>query len=209
MRAWWPVVVAISALLGGCSPAASATTTSIPTTSDSATPDTGADVDAARAATLAQLADAYGLKNPPTVAVVREVTPDEFAQVQADCMTQFGFPQDASGGYSVPNDQAEALHLAIYKCTAMFPTAAKYSVPLDEQQLELVYDYYVNTLVPCLKAHGSPVDQPPSKQTFLGTIGTADEYSPYASVTGDESQLQALQDACPALPPTDELYGDG
>ncbi len=150
----------------------------------------------------------YGIEDPPVFTVTRTISPEEQPHVQASCMTDQGFPPRSDGAFYAPNEQAAAMHMALYKCTAEYPLDEKYVRPLSDGQLKVVYDYYVGTLAPCLRAQGHDVGAPPTLDTFQSTAGTAAEYSPYAQLGGDvtDVELQALAQDCPALPPADVLY---
>lgn len=162
---------------------------------------------------LAGTAAAWGIVDPPEVAVVREVSAAEAVEVQAECMTGQGFPPDEGGMYSAPDDQTGALSLALYRCMAMYPlqhgpTEGKYAQPMSTTQMGILYDYYVKDLTPCLMAHGFTVEPAPTLEEFVATIGTVDEYYPYASfiTTLNWTATHEIQDACPGHPPVDELH---
>jgi hypothetical protein len=89
-----------------------------------------------------------------------------------------------------------------------FPIDPKYTTPLTDQQLGALYDYNLNTLVPCLEAEGYEVPDAPSKTTFIDTF-LSDPWYPYADAFGSGSYSQAeyyrVSELCPQWPP--DLYG--
>lgn len=121
---------------------------------------------------LAGQARLYGQDNPPTVEVVREVRPEETAEVMKECMAEFGFEihGDPSGsGFSAeyPSEQREAFDEASYICTARFPLMPVFYQPYDEQSLDRLYDYFAEEASACLESHGFAPSQPPTWARFV------------------------------------------
>lgn len=153
---------------------------------------------------------------PTDVKFVRYLRPDEFGVVRADCMKKQGFDAvpTTDGGIEyvdIPNDQAEAQTLARYRCEVMYPVHPRYSMPLDERQHRLIYDYYVTKLVPCLRAHGYDPGAVPSVETFLATVNTKQSWSPYAAVNDrqpSKAEWEAINRDCPQSPPVEEIFGE-
>ena len=155
-----------------------------------------------------QVAQQYGLTDLPSVTPIRTISDNDVQDVLDACIKEAGFP-GLSG--EVPDDQQEQWHLAIYRCAASYPIDPKYQMPLTKSQLEILYKYYQETLVPCLRNHGhNPLD-PPSRETFLSSWGTSQAYSPYATIAREVAQMTQedqnnLQKTCPQRPPNDTLY---
>lgn len=150
----------------------------------------------------------------PDVDRVRFVDPIEWPTVQAECMHAAGFPDTAvspDGGLSpgaLAPGQEDAYLLARYVCVAQHPIDPKYSVPLTEQQIQAVYRYYVDDLIPCLEREGYTVPAPPSVEVFIETFGTS-QWMPYAKVFGTDpsipiSEYYRVSAACPQWP--SDLY---
>lgn len=166
--------------------------------------------------TLQDRSDALTSRYPglqvPHVERVRIVSPMEWAQTIAECVTDKGFSAKATpdGGVAfdgVPNDQGQALDLANYECSVMYPMDPRYSTPLTDQQIDYLYEYYVYDLTPCLENEGFAVAESPSRQSFRDTYGTQDMWSPYTDV-GDglsESAWYHIQELCPQTP--EYLFG--
>lgn len=204
------LIAMLGAALAACTAQPEATppeSTSSPTGSPLATAVTSGD---ARLSDMVSQAQARGIDELPDVQVVREITPEELAEVQANCMAEEGFPPDQDGMFNAPPGQGDALFLALYRCTAMYPIAEEYTQPLSQEQIRIIYDYYVSDLVPCLRGEGLTVPDPPTWETFIATAGTEREYHPYSTLLGAMSSeaLSALQDTCPERPSLDALYGN-
>ncbi|MHA6669748.1 hypothetical protein ACX3O0_12865 [Homoserinimonas sp. A447] len=131
---------------------------------------------------------------------IRFVTPEEWPEAIAECLTGMGFEATASadGGIemSYANEQAEPAELAHYTCGAKYPVHPKYSQPLNEAQLEYLYDYYVNVLSPCLEGEDVSVADAPSLSSFL-EADDAERWFPYNSV---DRFSPKLEEKCPQSP---------
>lgn len=69
---------------------------------------------------LADLAKSMGIESPPTVEVIREVTPQEAVEVTAQCMAGAGWGSE-DGVYTIRTEQEDAFVLAQYRCAAAYP----------------------------------------------------------------------------------------
>ncbi len=173
----------------------------------------------ARAEYLASLAKSAGIVDPPDVALVRFVSAQEWAAVQIDCLADAGFEvsllADGQGidTSSLPDAQTVKggpFQLAQYTCEAMYTIDAAAAAGLDDDQLAVLYDWYVSESVPCLEHQGLAVAAAPSKPTFIQTYFTSEGWYPYASVDVmgmDDDQWNALNASCPQSPPDELLYG--
>jgi hypothetical protein len=147
----------------------------------------------------------------PAVSFVRYVTPAEAPSVFVDCMNGLGFPDVTllpDGGVNsgnIPDEQREASAIARFGCDTQYPVDPIYEAALTDQQLGLVHDYFVESLIPCLTAEGYSVGDVPGKETFVATY-LQTGWSPYASVpqlSGNE--WYTLNEICPQWP--DGLWG--
>lgn len=151
------------------------------------------------------------LTDPPSIAIVRRISPDERRSVMIQCLEDAGFPVTETGplGYRVnyPPEQADAYHLANYTCAAQYPLENKYLQDPGLSYYVNFYHYEVDVTVPCLEAQGYPQTDPiPTLQTYLSELGTQQEWhaiNVYAGV--QPPKLYDLQRACPQLPPIDTL----
>ncbi len=114
-----------------------------------------------RAKALSDAAAAFGITDPPEVAVVRETSPFDQVQALVDCMKQAGYNAsahigavmvDAGTGSDSPSDLwRKQEQLAMYVCTAQYPLDAIYFAPLTPEQKEAEADYYLDELPACLE----------------------------------------------------------
>ena len=102
----------------------------------------------------------------PNVALERWVHPRaEWDSVMSGCMTDSGFAlevEDGSISYPAgppPADQLSAWDLAWYECNARFTPDPDYSQDWTQEQIGLVYDYWDQYFIPCMEAHGVPVNR--------------------------------------------------
>ncbi|WP_282005962.1 hypothetical protein [Propioniciclava sinopodophylli] len=212
MRAVAPwAAITVSVLLAGCSAAATPGVTAAAGAHQAASPSAApamVDATAKRARELAGYAKHLGLTEVPDVHPIRFVSPDEQAGYHAACMAEQGYPADADGMYGAAPGQDEAIALALYTCVARYPLADKYEQPYTVAQKRIIYDHFESTLIPCFKSRGFEAPPLPVFETFLAGIGTAQEYNPHAyldNLTGP--QMRELEQACPFLPPAEQLWG--
>lgn len=152
----------------------------------------------------------------PEYRVERMITMDEWGAVIAGCMNDLGFTsvKDSGDGGILSGDmnpaQSESYDVGMYDCQARYPLDPKYSEPLTDDQLSLIYDYNVNELTPCAEALGYEIGPAPSRQQFIESYET-DPWIPLADIiqniaaTGDGGDIEKLLEACPDVPPN--LYG--
>ena len=194
-----PALIAL--LAGGCSANATNPSTSSELPSESAPPLSQSRLD--------DLALQLGIEDPPDVDLVRYVGAD-YVEVQDECIRAAGFPRGPGGEFSTPPDQTEALHLAIYTCEAQYPIDPKYLEPLTNDQFEKIHEHLTQTAIPCLLALGYQVEPIPSKETYLATVNTPDEYTLSGALLslgiGQLKTEEAIAQ-CPELPPIEVLYG--
>lgn len=162
---------------------------------------------------LTSEASVLGIPEPPTIDLVRWISPDEYPAIMTECERDQGFnvsvSEDGLGVSSedVPESQTSALELASYTCTAMFTVDPRYFVPLNEDQKRIVYDYLVNAYIPCLRNGGYSVGEPPTLEVYLGE-GGLDVWTPRKELTAlPAEELDVLDVTCPPTPPTDAVYG--
>ncbi|MCS5729576.1 hypothetical protein N1031_07365 [Herbiconiux moechotypicola] len=139
----------------------------------------------------------------PDVEVVRYIAEDEYGQVRAQCLTDAGFPttagDDGGLGGSFTRDRAQEHALANYVCAAKFPLDPKYQVPLTADQVSVLYDYFVDALIPCLVDHGHMIGEPPTREGFFRDFAEGRQWTPYLDL-GRDAALSELEKACPSVP---------
>lgn len=155
----------------------------------------------------------------PSVALERWVHPrGEQDEVMGACMADSGFPVKIDqGSISYPGgpppaDQLSAWSLAWYTCNARFTPEPDYSQDWTEEQLGLVYDYWDQYFIPCMEAHGHPINraQQPSRALYVSTFFTPQRTSwwPNESLAVlPESEREQLESVCAPYPPDEAFFG--
>lgn len=143
----------------------------------------------------------------PRVDTVRFIDLEEWAQIQSECLQGLGFPVEPlpDGGMSfesVALDQQEALHLAVYECEAQYPVDPRLLRPLEDDEIDSLYEYLTGELAVCLNSHGHSVSETPSRESFrAGTKSGTLQWSPYDDVvTATYDEWMELNQACPQRP---------
>jgi hypothetical protein len=167
---------------------------------------------------LETLQKASGIKDPPNTEMIRLVPADQQAAVLKDCLAQAGFDVTISdGGVAPPSDiprsQADAYQLAEYVCYAEYPADPDTFPPaLNETEVETLYDYYVNELMPCLEAHGYDIPSPPPLEVFKDEFATGQNlWFPYdwvPAVSLSNKKWEEINRDCPQAPSDEVLYSD-
>jgi len=170
---------------------------------------------------LAEQARAFGIDDPPAVEVVRTVDPLEQGYVWLDCMNDAGFASGSGGSLSAGTpDQAENFFLAQYTCFAQYPIDDRAFKPLTDSQWLFIRQYQIETAIPCLADLGYDVPQPPSPETYVGTVNTPEQYTlsdevrnlimgsiaPGASVNLGETRTSEVMAQCPEQPPASDVW---
>lgn len=155
----------------------------------------------------------YGIEDPPQVDPIREITPAESKEVHDQCLVERGWVM-SEGGFTYPADQRQAFFLESYICIASYPIRQEYLEPLDEAAWGRIYDYWVSETVPCFRAEGLDVSEPPTKETFLeGRAWTPD--SDYVRSQVEERVQQGeypdtehvFTTVCEVTPPPEVRFG--
>ena len=202
-------IVALAAVLTGCTTIPSSTPDT-PTSSSASAEDANARLAFDQGVKLDALLAQYPQAVIPDAKLVRTVTLEEWPTTMAQCLTDQGFPSTVvDGGVSSTNivGQEEAKEVARYVCNVEYALDPKFNQPLTASQLDQLYEYYTGDLTNCLEANGQEVAAPPSRQLFGEAFNTIDSWSPYLSVAGSVSadEWTELNKACPQVP--EGLYG--
>lgn len=123
-------------------------------------------------------------KRPPDPAVVF-IDQDQWAPSMASCMTDQGFTGyvgDESGLQVGNYVEREDESIAWYLCQATYQHDPNEYGGLNGRQLEYMYDYNRDILVPCLEAHGVDVGTPPDREAAVTVGGDSAGWNPYYSM---------------------------
>ncbi len=173
---------------------------------------------------LVALREATQVEDPPSTEIVRVIAPDEQPEVWQACMQEAGYEVSVTsdGGLTppqdLPDDQWGAYDLANYICHAQYPVDQSLVPQFGTEQVDVLYGYYVEELVPCLQERGFEVDEPPTIETFRASWVSGDEglhasestWFPYTAVDAAEISMdewEAVNAACPQSPSHEVLFG--
>lgn len=150
---------------------------------------------------LRQVAQMYGVTDPPEVEVEKEVGPKEQVDLVVACMHELGWPevrvQDGRISYPWTPEVQDDVGRAMYTCYARYPLRPELFEPTEEMYRQLYY-YYADELVPCLRSRGLEVSSPPSWEAWIASVQVGGDYwNPVTEV--DPADYPT--DACPPLPP--------
>lgn len=160
----------------------------------------------------ARLDDAWrgdGRLDRPSPVTPRFLLPNGWGFAMKQCMIDSGFEgfdYDRSGGFTNGFERTSSAGeegLAWYYCGARFPTYDTVFSELDEQQLDELYAYYTEWLIPCLALEGSAVLRVPSRAQFGdGGLGQPGSWNPYltAKLPSTIAVASVLVDSCAPYP---------
>lgn len=154
-----------------------------------------------RTAGLDTMREGYGLPPMDYPDLVRWIYPEQLASVMVPCLEQKGFAATAGANgrsyKAAPGEaQLSAFSLAEVECSAMYSVDPRLTGEPSDAQKNLIYDYWIESMIPCLGEHGISV-QPPSREVFITTPQPLEGY-PF----GTEIEL-----ACPYSAPSQALLG--
>lgn len=160
---------------------------------------------------LDALLDDFPDAEVPEVERVRLVSLEEWPAAMAERLSAEGFVAVAEGGglsTDAPYGQELQYAIAYYVCSVEYPIDPRVMVPLVEDQIRYLYDYYTTVMTPCLEAEGYEVPEPPSRQTFVSTYGQPGSWAPYtlvAEAVSSQEEWDRINRLCTQTPA--ELYG--
>ena len=161
------------------------------------------DLDRARSQYLGQFPDV----EVPVVQRVRFIALNGWADVMAECLRAAGFDATSTpdGGLQAgpPVGQEIPFGLAGYTCSAQYPIDPRENLPLNEDQIRYLYEYYVQVATPCLEALGfTNLPEPPSQQSYIGSYPTGPSWDIYSTVAeqADEEEWYEANAKCPQRP---------
>jgi hypothetical protein len=133
--------------------------------------------------------------------------------IKEDCRQRAEVPPDAMLGYTFSQTGAvqtvdhdgsltgvdpDVLR-ALNECMAQYPIQPTIELPHDHYTRNLLYDYYVTDLRPCLAARVSALPELPSRADFVVRLFVWEPYRILAR-TLPLAQLLEYEGACPELP---------
>lgn len=194
----WPILAAAALLLSGCS--------AVPAPQPGFTADELADVHEHVLDLRWSWTQLPDERRPPDPEV-QVVSDEEWAPFLARCMNEAGFDNYEAVGNGlliddVPADEQDASALAFFICESSIRIEGSDRFLLNPQQLDYIYDYYVQMLVPCLALRDVELQDVPTRAEFVDLLGTWNPY--WAFSPGSHSRLtndETLFDECPSQPP--------
>jgi len=147
----------------------------------------------------------------PPVQMDRYVHPSEWASLVVNCLHELGYtaarasPDGGVQSGSLEPSQAEPHALALYQCTGRYPIDPVYFESTDAQSVNALYDYFTDVVVDCLAAQGFTVSPAPSRERFLETFGTNEQWDLYGEVAaqvGSQERWYEVNEQCPQRPPS-------
>ncbi len=144
------------------------------------------------------------LRPPPPAATT--VTPEEWIFAYVKCMNNEGFDNYTlvDGGYSFNNGSAARSDdevIADYLCNTRYEIDGQFDSLYNEAQLDYLFTYYQQILVPCVQLLGYDVVDAPTRAQFADNWGG---WHPYFSVRASQQDAfyldQRVPTECPAVP---------
>jgi len=149
----------------------------------------------------------------PVVEIIREIHPDEAAEIKEACRTEAGFPPSRPGRqeWVIPDEQWEAFALASFTCWAQFPMREEYvQQHFTRRQAEFLHEYLTERWLPCATALGVEVTPPPTLETFLDEfvnlpLGVWMPSTVLHRQGLSSGRIDSILEACPEMPPASEM----
>ena len=135
----------------------------------------------------------------PTVEFERYVDPDLAEATYSECMEESGYVDWQEQNLTALGGAPVAERLALYTCITRFPIHPGYYGLYTPGQLDAIYDFYRDSLVPCISASGIDLGDVPTREVFVAS-GFFDRWSPYGrNFDISDHELAALYARCPDL----------
>ncbi len=116
--------------------------------------------------------ESFGLPAMDYPNLVRYVQPDEIASVMVPCFKAKGFvvtPRADGSGWtnSVDPSQDKAFGRAEVECYALYTPDPRASLPPTTDQKKVIYEYYSQFVIPCVRKHGLSIPDLPSEAVWV------------------------------------------
>ena len=141
---------------------------------------------------------------------IEYVPPAGWGAVIAGCMNAAGYPEYVGSGTSISNgtsniseDPEQQAHLDT--CLTQYPILPDLSGSVNLAQLDYLYDYFRDFLIPCLALAGHPMrGEIPTREQFV-LITAEPHWHPYRSLAGAAFDDATLFETCPPSPFTQNV----
>lgn len=134
----------------------------------------------------------------PAVDRIRIVSMAEAESVHKQCLIDAGYDSvRVNSTFGADNYE----RLAIYTCSAQYPTPPSSLGLFSEEQLDFLYDYFMQVTVPCLEANGVTVADIPSREDFGAPSAQLKQvWIPYYSIEPTRDVAFLMRDRCRYVP---------
>lgn len=158
-------------------------------------------------ASLRDLAKAYNITNPPSVAVVRWVKPEDESRYVNPCVAAKGFEMRGRSFVNIDANKGQNFDHVMFNCMAAYPEMPKYTAVLNDDNLRNVYAWILKSEIPCLEKRGFRIVNVPSETEYVSGY-RLQPFFPFAQLPAmSESKSDALEMVCPQWPPSELVYG--
>lgn len=157
--------------------------------------------------TMNWAATGLGKEFRPATPALATVSRENWPSAYVTCMNNAGFDEYVAveGGWTVGSEQdgpSEAERLAEYICTQSFEIEGQYDDWFNDAEIDYLYAYYREFLVPCLAERGFSPIASPTENEFADNFAS---WHPYFSV-GASRRGELFDDLdtfalCPPTPP--------
>lgn len=103
----------------------------------------------------------------PTVEFSRFIEPDQTDGVYSACMEEAGYTGWDQANVNSLGEPPAAERLDLYVCVTRFPVHPGYYGIHTPAQLDAVYDFYRDSLIPCLRGAGLEITGVPTREDFV------------------------------------------
>lgn len=163
-------------------------------------------------------AQALGSTQPPEVTLIRWSEGSvEYASNMTTCLQDAGFPavQEGQTYYFDPGvhvSQEDSLSLASYVCDGQYMMHPVYGQGWSDSQAGLVYDYWVEYYIPCMRANGHNIqdNEKPSRESYVSAFNSGQRISWWPNEWSQRlpaDERETMEAVCPQYPPDAVLYG--
>lgn len=133
----------------------------------------------------------------PTVEFSRFIEPDQTDAVYTACMEEAGYIGWEQVIFNSLGGPPAAERLDLYECVSRFPVHPAYYGIHTTAQLDAIYDFYRDSLVPCLRGAGLEITGVPTRDEFVKSEFLY-TWSPYAqNFDIPDTVLSGVYEQCP------------